>query len=183
MKWSGLSVTLIEPNATYIAGPASNLVLASAPNAAITIPSKLIGHYNNLPSGVKRIPKKAIDVNLATSTVTLDNGSTVSFGKKLIFAPGISFTDPLNVLSGFTTDFNPANPPDSAPHAWIPGALTSTPKPGGGFYNQLQLLKSQLNAMPSGGTVVMSIPKAARAPAAAYSRVCIIAQRVGSTDY
>lgn len=175
MKWSGLTVTLIEPNATYIAGPASNLVLASEP-PSISIPSKLIGHYNNLPSGVKRIQKKATAVDLVNNEVTLDDNSTVIFGKKLIFAPGISFTAPLNVLPDFTTDFNPVNPSGSAPHAWIPGALTSTPKPGGGFYNQLQLLKSQLNAMPSGGTVVISIPKAARAPAAAYSRVCIIYQ-------
>ncbi len=147
--WGGASVdvTLVDANPSHVSCILSNLVV----NGSLGLSGITFG-YENLRQkyGVKPVKGRVSAVDAARRNVRLADGSTLPYDR-LVLAPGIDF-DP---LPGLNTSL--------VPHAWIAGPQTT-------------LLKNQLAAMPSKGTVVMTIPAAPyRCPPGPYERACIIA--------
>jgi NADPH-dependent 2,4-dienoyl-CoA reductase/sulfur reductase-like enzyme len=147
--WSNntVDVSLIEPNAIYYSPILSNLVL----NGQRQI-TQLGFKYDTLAQkyGIQILRSTAIALNSASRTVKLANGQTLGY-ERLILAPGVQF----KAITGLNSN--------KVLHAWKSG-------------NQVQQLRQQLQAMPAGGSFVMSIPKAPyRCPPGPYERACVVA--------
>ncbi|MDO5648207.1 NAD(P)/FAD-dependent oxidoreductase [Paracoccus sp. (in: a-proteobacteria)] len=146
-----LRVTLIEPAQRFVTCPFSNLYLGGLREW------DSIGHgFDDLrAAGVDVIHTTANDVDSAARRVTLADGRTLDYDR-LVLSPGIDIR--WNALAGY--DEAAA---ELAPHAWKAGPQT-------------QLLKSQLEAMPDGGTFMMSITDGAfRCPPGPYERASMVA--------
>jgi NADPH-dependent 2,4-dienoyl-CoA reductase/sulfur reductase-like enzyme len=154
--WSAgaIDVTLVEPNADFISCPLSNLVLGGSRGMAdITV------GYGRLQArhGVRIVRDMAQAIDPARRTVRLAGGATLGY-ERLIVSPGIDFM--WDTLPGLRA----AGAQDTVLHAWKAGPQTSA-------------LRRQLEAMPDGGTFVMSIPQAPyRCPPGPYERACLVAQ-------
>lgn len=153
---SGLQVTLVERERTYVSSIMSNLVLSDA----LTIDSlnfnwkRLVDGY-----GVKLVAGEVTAIDPAGKRVMV-NGTSIPYDR-LVVAPGIEF-DP---VPGLETAAARA----SVPHAWKAGAQTTT-------------LRKQIAAMPRGGVFLMSVPKAPyRCPPGPYERACIVADHLKRT--
>lgn len=147
--WSNntVDVSLIEPNAIYYSPILSNLVLNGQRQIA-----QLGFKYDSLAQkyGIQVLRSTAIALNSASRTVKLANGQTLGY-ERLILAPGVQF----KAITGLNSN--------KILHAWKSG-------------NQVQQLRQQLQAMPAGGSFVMSIPKAPyRCPPGPYERACVVA--------
>lgn len=146
--WSpGLNVTLVEPKAKYQSPIMSNLVL----NGQLSM-DQLTFSYDTLAQkhGVNVVTDWVSEVDGVTQKVTLGSGDVLEYDR-LILAPGITF----NPVEGHDLD--------KVLHAWQSG-------------EQVTMLQQQLEAMPAGGTFVMSIPAAPfRCPPGPYERACVIA--------
>jgi hypothetical protein len=152
--WGGTSVkvTLIEKSAAYTSSIMSNLVLNGQ-----RVLAGLDYTYSTLTSqyGVTLVNGTVTGINAGMKTVALADGRNVSYDR-LVLAPGLEF----DLLPGMTSL---AEYDTAIPHAWKAGPQT-------------QLLRDQLVAMPAGGNVIVTIPKAPyRCPPGPYERVCIIA--------
>ena len=151
--WSpDLNVTLIEPKAKYQSPIMSNLVL----NGQLSM-DQITFSYDTLAQkyGVEVLTDWVSGVDGVTQKVSLSSGAVLEYDR-LILAPGITF----NPVEGHDLD--------KVPHAWQSG-------------DQLTLLQQQLEAMPAGGTFVMSIPAAPyRCPPGPYERACVIADYLKS---
>jgi NADH dehydrogenase FAD-containing subunit len=108
--WSdyGIEVTLIEPNASFVSCPISNLVIGGSKTMADITMS-----YENLVKrhGVKLIKDFVTQVDPDKRLVKLSNGSEVAYDR-LILSPGVDFM--LDALPGL-------NKPDAQQqflHAW-----------------------------------------------------------------
>ena len=144
-------VTLIEPAQTFYTCPFSNLYLAGLRTW------DSIGHsYDGLrKAGVHVIHARAENVDTAGKRIFLSNGTLLGYDK-LVLSPGVDMR--WGALEGY--DEAAA---ELAPHAWKAGAQTL-------------LLKKQLDAMPDGGTFVMSIPaNPFRCPPGPYERAAMVA--------
>lgn len=144
-------VTLIEPAQTFYTCPFSNLYLAGLRTW------DSIGHsYDGLrKAGVHVIHARADNVDTAGKRIFLSNGTLLGYDK-LVLSPGVDMR--WGALEGY--DEAAA---ELAPHAWKAGAQTL-------------LLKKQLDAMPDGGTFVMSIPaNPFRCPPGPYERAAMVA--------
>ena len=146
-----LDVTLVEPAARFVTCPFSNLVLGG-----LRTMDQITHGYDGLRAmGIKIVPEAATDVDAAGKTVTLSGGSKLPWDK-LVLSPGIDFR--WGAIAGY--DEAAAQ---LAPHAWKAGPQTI-------------LLKSQLEAMPDGGLVIMTVPaNPYRCPPGPYERVSMIA--------
>lgn len=145
------TVTLVEPNPVFTACPFSNLVIGGQRSIA----NQEFSYGGLARDGVEIVQALATDVDSHARTVTLDNGSILSYDR-LIMSPGISIR--WNALEGY--DRAAA---ELMPHAWKAGAQTV-------------LLRQQLEAMEDGGTVVMFAPAAPfRCPPGPYERASLIA--------
>ncbi|MDO5706967.1 MAG: FAD/NAD(P)-binding oxidoreductase, partial [Paracoccus sp. (in: a-proteobacteria)] len=145
-----LRVTLIEPAQRFVTCPFSNMYLGGLRDW------DSIGHgFDGLrAAGVEVVHATADDVDTAARTVRV-GGDSIGYDR-LILSPGIDIR--WNALEGY--DEAAA---EIAPHAWKAGPQT-------------QLLKSQLEAMPDGGTFVMSITDGAfRCPPGPYERASMVA--------
>ena len=142
-----IQVTLIEPNPSHVSCILSNLVMTGALGMnAITL------RYDTLRSkyGVSLVADRAVGIDAVNRIVTTQNGSRIPYDK-LVLAPGIDF----DAVPGLDTAV--------LPHAWQAGPQTLA-------------LKGQLDAVPAGGTFVMSIPPAPfRCPPGPYERACLLA--------
>ena len=148
---TGVSVTLVEPDAVYTSSIMSNLVLTGGRNLASLqfTRATLASRY-----GVVNRAGSVVAVNVAAHTVTLADGSSLPYDR-LVLAPGVSFDD----AHGLTQ----ADYDTRTPHAWRAGAQTT-------------LLRDQVAAMKNGDTFVMTIPKAPyRCPPGPYERACVVA--------
>jgi NADPH-dependent 2,4-dienoyl-CoA reductase/sulfur reductase-like enzyme len=146
-----LAITLVETNPVYSAPPMSNAVIAGLRE------SKLQQfNYDSLRGdGVEVMLSAASGIDPQARSVTLANGSKLTYDR-LVVAPGIDFR--WDAIQGY----NEAAAA-TIPHAWKGGA-------------QVDLLRRQLEAMPDGGTVVISSPvNPARCPPAPYERASLIA--------
>ncbi len=148
-----VNVVLIEPNASFISCPLSNLVLGGSKQIGdITSP------YAGLRSrhGVTLVEDMATSIDTAKKTVTLARGATIGYDK-LIVSPGIDLR--LDQVEGLAA----AHASGQILHAWKAGAETVA-------------LRRQLEAMPDGGTYALSIPEAPyRCPPGPYERACQVA--------
>ena len=147
-----IDVTLIEPSEVYYTCFFSNLYLGGFRDF------ESLGHrYDKLASeyGITLARDMAAGVDREAGTVTLTGGETIAYDR-LVIAPGIDFVD--GSVPGW--DLSLA---EIMPHAYKAGPQT-------------QLLKSQIEAMPEGGTFCMvAPPNPYRCPPGPYERVSMVA--------
>ena len=142
---------LVEPNPTFTACPFSNSVIAGLRNIA----AQRFDYNAIRGEGIAVAQDQAMAVDPAVRRVVLRGGSVLNYDR-LVLAPGIAIR--WNALPGY----------DEAaaammPHAWWAG-------------DQTLLLRRQLEAMPDGGTVVISVPpNPFRCPPGPYERASLIA--------
>ena len=149
--WSPNSeVTLLEPSRSFVTCPFSNYVLGG-----FNTMDKLTHGYGGLSkAGVKVIHEAAISVDAQKKTVTTASG-TIPYDR-LIVSPGIDFV--WDKIAGYSEAAS-----EQAPHAWKAGAQT-------------ELLAKQIQAMPNGGVVAISVPAGPfRCPPGPYERASVIA--------
>lgn len=146
-------VTLIEPNASFISCPISNLVIGGVKQMAdITVP------YDNLEKrhGVKIVRDRATAIDPEKRLVKLAGGGEIAYDR-LIVSPGIDFM--WETLPGMAKP----GAQEQVLHAWKAGPQTVA-------------LRRQLEAMPDGGVYALSIPLAPyRCPPGPYERACMVA--------
>jgi sulfide dehydrogenase [flavocytochrome c] flavoprotein chain len=148
-----IDVVLIEPNASFVSCPISNLVIGGSKQMAdITTP------YSGLSKnhGVTVVQDMAKSIDTAKKTVMLAGGATIGYDK-LVVSPGIDLNfAPIEGLAA-------ASQAGQILQAWKAGAETVA-------------LRKQLEAMPDGGTYAIVIPEAPyRCPPGPYERACQVA--------
>lgn len=147
----GMAVTLIEENAVYTSCPFSNLVLHGSRDIA----AQQFNYEAIAREGVEVVAMRAQGVDGAARRVLLPDGRTLAYDR-LVLSPGIDVR--FDALPGYD-----ASAAEIMPHAWKAGAQTL-------------LLRKQLEAMPDGGTFVMSVPNNPyRCPPGPYERASLIA--------
>lgn len=146
-----LGVTLVEAQPKYTTCFFSNLYLGGFRTL-----ESITHSYDDLKKlGVNVVNAMATGVDTAKKTVTLQGGQTLPYDR-LVLSPGIDFK--YDAIKGYSEAAA-----EKIPHAWKAGAQT-------------QLLKSQLEAMPDGGVVVMAPPPDPfRCPPGPYERASMIA--------
>jgi NADPH-dependent 2,4-dienoyl-CoA reductase/sulfur reductase-like enzyme len=144
-----IEVTLLEPNKEFISCPFSNLVLAGVESL-----KNLTMNYNGLRKhGVKIRHEAAAAIEPDKRRVRVGKDSLEY--DRLIVSPGIDFQ--WEQVEGL------AQAKDTVLHAWKAGPQT------------VQLAK-QIQSMPDGGVVVMTVcPVAYRCPPGPYERASLIA--------
>jgi NADPH-dependent 2,4-dienoyl-CoA reductase/sulfur reductase-like enzyme len=149
--WSDgkIAVTLIEPNAMFVSCPMSNLVIGGSRRL-----EEISVSYDGLRKlGVRVVQGSVASIDADKRKVRLDSGEEIAYDRCVV-SPGIAF------LNDQIAGLDAAG--DVAPHAWKAGAQTV-------------LLRKQLEAMPDGGVVAISMPKAPyRCPPGPYERLCQI---------
>jgi NADPH-dependent 2,4-dienoyl-CoA reductase/sulfur reductase-like enzyme len=146
-----IDVTLVEAYPTFTACPFSNLVIAGMRD----LRAQQFGYDKVAAAGVTVVIQPATSVDAQSRSVTLGNGTKLSYDR-LVMAPGIDLR--WDGLPGYTE-----RDADTMPHAWKAG-------------EQTLLLRSQLESMPDGGTVVISAPaNPFRCPPGPYERASLIA--------
>ena len=146
-----VDVTLLDPDPVYTACPFSNLVVAGERDIA----AQRFDGQAAFSDGVRVIRARAAAVDAAARRVTADDG-TVHGYDRLILSPGI------DIVWGKLPGYDEAAAA-VLPHAWKAG-------------EQTLLLRRQLEAMPDGGVVVMSVPaNPYRCPPGPYERASLIA--------
>ena len=153
--WSdgGIDVTLVEPRASFVSCPMSNLVLGGSKTMAdITCSyATLVSKY-----GITLVRDTVTAVDADRHLVRLTSGADLPYDR-LILSPGIDFM--WEALPGMAT---PAAQ-EKVLHAWKAGAQTVG-------------LRQQLEAMPDGGVFALAIPLAPyRCPPGPYERACQVA--------
>ena len=144
-------VTLLEPNDTFVACPFSNEVIAGERN----LDAQRFGYAAIRSAGVNVVNQAAASVDPAARIVTALSGAKFPYDR-LILSPGIDII--WGALPGY--DETAAT---RMPHAWKAG-------------EQTLLLRRQLEEMPDGGVVVMSVPpNPYRCPPGPYERASLIA--------
>ncbi len=147
-----VDVTLIEPTRTYFTCFFSNLYIGGFREY------DSLGHtYGTLAAdyGINVVHDWATGVDRDARTVALASGGSVPYDR-LVISPGIDFID--GSVPGW----------DLAAQGVMPHAYK-----GG---TQAQLLKSQIMAMPEGGTYVMvAPPNPYRCPPGPYERISMVA--------
>lgn len=148
-----VQVTIVEPNASFISCPISNLVIGG-----VKTMEDITQSYDNLVKrhGVQMVRDSVTAIDADKRVVRLAGGSELEYDR-LIVSPGIDFM--WDSLPGM----NNAEAQGQIMHAWKAGEQTAT-------------LRKQLEAMPDGGVFAMSIPLAPyRCPPGPYERACQVA--------
>ncbi len=151
--WSGgrVEVFLIERNTQFVSCPLSNLVLGGSR----TIESLTMGYGGLRDYGVQVIRDEVTGINVERKRVQLRRIEDLPFDR-LVVAPGVDFM--YDQIPGLNAEAQ-----KTILHAWKAGEETVA-------------LRKQLEAMPDGGTYVLSIPKAPyRCPPGPYERACQVA--------
>lgn len=152
--WGGeaVEVTLVEREAGFVSCPMSNLVIGGL--RGMDTLSRGYGALEAL--GVRRVQAAVTALDPVGRSVVLADGRRFT-ADRLVLAPGIDFM--LDGLPGLAAAFDSGR----AVHAWKAGAQTVA-------------LRRQLEALPDGGVVLISIPRSPyRCPPAPYERACLIA--------
>ena len=151
--WSGgkIQVFLIERNTSFVSCPLSNLVLGGSMN----LEALTMGYQNLRNYGVQVIRDEVAAINIDKKRVVLKRVEDLPYDR-LVVAPGIDFM--FGEVAGLD-----AKAQETILHAWKAGPQTVA-------------LRKQLEAMPDGGTYILSIPKAPyRCPPGPYERACQVA--------
>jgi NADPH-dependent 2,4-dienoyl-CoA reductase/sulfur reductase-like enzyme len=147
----GFEITLVEPNATFTACPFSNAVIAGLRDIA----AQRFGYDAIHAEGIPIAQDQATGIDPPSRRVTLRSGQVLDYDR-LVLAPGIAIR--WGALPGYDEGAAAV-----MPHAWWAG-------------EQTLLLRRQLEAMPDGGTVVISAPaNPFRCPPGPYERASLIA--------
>jgi NADPH-dependent 2,4-dienoyl-CoA reductase/sulfur reductase-like enzyme len=153
--WSdgAVEVTLVEPDASFISCPLSNLVLGGSKSLAdITV------SYEGLvrKHGVNLVRDTASGVDADARIVRLASGQKLAYDR-LVLSPGI------DILWDKVPSLISADAQAKILHAWKAGPQTVA-------------LRRELEAMPDGGVFAISIPVAPyRCPPGPYERACQVA--------
>ncbi len=148
---AGAGVTLLEPNDTFVACPFSNAVIAGERS----LDAQRFGYAAMRAEGVTVVPAAATSVDASGKTLTASDGTKFPYDR-LILSPGI------DIIWGGLEGYDEAAA-TRMPHAWKAGEQTI-------------LLRRQLEAMPDGGLVVISVPpNPYRCPPGPYERASLIA--------
>ena len=148
---SSISVTLIEPSTNFVTCPFSNTVIVG-----LNTIDYITHNYSALKKmGVEVVHDMAAHINGGGKQVKLASGSTISFDRCIV-SPGIDFR--WEKIEGLDADTS-----STIPHAWKAGPQTL-------------LLRKQLEAMPNGGTFVISPPvNPFRCPPGSGERISLVA--------
>ncbi|MBY4734371.1 NAD(P)/FAD-dependent oxidoreductase [Cupriavidus pauculus] len=154
--WSrgAVDVTLVEPDATFVSCPLSNLVVAGYRRMAdITLPYDALARQH----GVRHVRDTVTAIDTDRRAVWLANGATLPYDR-LVLSPGVEMQT--SAMPGLAQ----AGPGDDRiVHAWKAGPQT-------------EILRRQLAAMPDGGVFAIAIPLAPyRCPPGPYERACLVA--------
>lgn len=146
-----INVTLVEANPTFTACPFSNGVIAGLR----PLRAQQFNYEKIAGAGVSLAFQPATAVDAQGRSVTLSGGTKLPYDR-LVMAPGIDLR--WDALPGYTEQAA-----DVMPHAWKAG-------------EQTLLLRSQLESMADGGTVIISAPaNPFRCPPGPYERASLIA--------
>ncbi|NYT59538.1 FAD-dependent oxidoreductase [Alcaligenaceae bacterium] len=146
-----IDVTLVEPAKTFYTCPFTNLYLGGLR----TFEQQGHGFDDLRALGVNVVHEFAAGVDASAKKVSLANGQALAYDK-LLLSPGIDFR--WNALEGYDEAAS-----QLAPHAWKGGT-------------QGQVLRTQLESMPDGGTFLMAAPaNPFRCPPGPYERVSMVA--------
>ena len=148
-----INVMLIEPNASFISCPMSNLVIGGSKNL-----TELTTSYDALSSkhGVTVVKDKVTAIDPQKKTVALQNGASIAYDK-LVLSPGVDMM--FDSIEGLQA----ANASGQILQAWKAGAETLA-------------LRKQLEAMPDGGVYALTVPEAPyRCPPGPYERASQVA--------
>lgn len=146
-----IEVVLIEREKSFYSCPMSNLVLGGVQKI-----DYIMRDYSGLKDqGILVIHDDVTSIDPAKQTISMRKVADLKYDR-LVVSPG---TD---VMSDSIAGLN-AEAQKVVMHAWKAGAQTIA-------------LRAQLEAMPDGGTFVMTVPKAPyRCPPGPYERVCQVA--------
>ncbi len=146
-----ISVVLIEPSKNFVTCPFSNTVIGGLNSI-----DYITHDYEGLKAmGVKVVRDSATQIDPEKKTVALASGGNVVYDR-LIVSPGIDFK--WGHVEGTSEDII-----DKIPHAWKAGPQTL-------------LLRAQLEAMPDGGTFIISPPvNPFRCPPGPGERISLVA--------
>jgi NADH dehydrogenase FAD-containing subunit len=151
--WSpNTEITIIEPNPVFTSCPFSNTVLAGTNKMEdIELP------YDNIKKAVDNwVADKVTAIDTGKRTVTTAGGKTFAYDR-LVLAGGIELL--YDKVQGYDEEAR-----KTIKHAWKAGR------------DQTGVLRQQLEAMPDGGTFVMSVPMSPyRCPPGPYERACQVA--------
>jgi sulfide dehydrogenase [flavocytochrome c] flavoprotein chain len=151
--WGGdaIDVMLVDRNPQFISCPLSNLVIGGSKKM-----EELATSYTGLrEAGVVVLRDEVTAIDTAKRKIVLTNIADQSYDR-LIVAPGVDFM--YDQVQGLNAEAQ-----KTVLHAWKAGAETTA-------------LRAQLEAMPDGGTYVITIPKAPyRCPPGPYERACQVA--------
>lgn len=147
-----VDVTLVEPDASFISCPLSNLVLGGSRQLA-----DLTLGYDGLAARGVRIVRDRVDaIDAARRRVTLAGGQVLAYDR-LVLSPGVDFL--WDQLPGMQA----AGAQQNVLHAWKAGLQTLA-------------LRAQLAAMADGGVFVITVPPSPyRCPPGPYERACQVA--------
>jgi sulfide dehydrogenase [flavocytochrome c] flavoprotein chain len=146
-----INVTLVEANPTFTACPFSNGVIAGLRE----LKAQQFNYEQIEKAKVSLAFQQATEVDAQVRSVTLRNGTKLPYDR-LVMAPGIDLR--WDGLPGYTE-----RDAETMPHAWKAG-------------EQTLLLRSQLESMADGGTVIISAPaNPFRCPPGPYERASLIA--------
>jgi sulfide dehydrogenase [flavocytochrome c] flavoprotein chain len=147
----GVDVTLVEAAERYIACTGSNAVVVGLRG----IDAQTFGYEALARTGLRFVRATATGVDPTARRLSLGDGTALPFDR-LILAPGIDLR--FDAVPGYDERATAA-----MPHAWKAGEQTVR-------------LARQLEAMPEGGTVVLSAPaNPYRCPPGPYERASLIA--------
>jgi sulfide dehydrogenase [flavocytochrome c] flavoprotein chain len=153
--WSDqtVQVTLVEPNASFVSCPISNLVIGGSKTIAdVTTP------YDNLVKrhGVSVVRDTVTAIDAERKVVRLGSGAELAWDR-LVLSPGVDLM--WDRLPGMTKP----GAQERVLHAWKAGSQTVA-------------LRQQLEAMPDGGVFAMTVPLSPyRCPPGPYERACQVA--------
>jgi sulfide dehydrogenase [flavocytochrome c] flavoprotein chain len=146
-----LSVTLVDPDASYVTCPMSNAVLGGLR----TLTSITTTRGGLAGAGVVLARDRVTGIDARAHRVRLQGGDALTYDR-LVVAPGI------RLLFGRPEGYDEAAAL-VMPHAWEAGAQT-------------RLLARKLQALPPGGVVAISVPAGLmRCPPGPYERASLIA--------
>ena len=147
----GIEVTLVEPNESFVTCPFSNAVIVGLADMA-SITHSYDGVRN---AGVTVVRDSVSAIDADRKSVRLAGGSILPYDR-LVLSPGIDIK--WKAVEGYDEAAS-----QIVPHAFKAGAQT-------------MLLRRQLEEMPDGGLVVMTIPpNPFRCPPGPYERASLIA--------
>ena len=154
---TGVDVTLVEPNSSYISNIFSNMVLTGERSL-----SQLTFSYSTLKNkyGVKVLNSSVSSIDPVGKQVKLASGTILPYDR-LVLATGIDFES--LPISG--TSANKAK----IVHAWKAGTQTTS-------------LQNQIKAMTKSDTFILTIPASPyRCPPGPYERACVVADYLKRT--